>query len=384
MSLPPFDPVQICTNPEDSHLCCSAHFPFKTAPGLCSRCIAVQAAATEEASAKILFERVKQCPVPTFLFKGVEKKRRIQQLVGDFSSETKKARTSNTSVVKNLPPLQSTFRPAIPEKTSTIAIAFGEITIDAESGTVSTSLVDVMDTELDTKVCELHDTLTGKGASQYVYKATIDGVSYAFKRFYNVGANGVVSLEANAKEVQKEAQRLGQTNWFWEVFKARAEQANISIESDICVTDFEIVCEVTKANTDPSTACGYSNSDIDTSDVPMVWLKEPFRSGRPEKWSGTNQHPTHHTSKLGNTLNAFAHFVYTQSHKTVVIADLQTTRARVGNKVAEILFDVTTHTKAGTSGVGDHGEEGIKQFLTQHECTARCEALGLVAFNKDE
>ncbi|KAJ7198176.1 hypothetical protein GGX14DRAFT_374497 [Mycena pura] len=55
----------------------------------------------------------------------------------------------------------------------------------------------------------------------------------------------------------------------------------------------------------------------------MVWLMEPFRLGRPEKWSGTNEHPNHSQNKLGNVLNVFSHFIYDASYKSVVLADIQ-------------------------------------------------------------
>ncbi|KAJ7870918.1 kinase-like domain-containing protein, partial [Mycena olivaceomarginata] len=110
----------------------------------------------------------------------------------------------------------------------------------------------------------------------------------------------------------------------------------------------------------------------------MAWLVEPFRLGRAEKWSGTNQHPNHFQNKLGNILNSFAHFVYDANYKSIALADIQTTKARVRNRVSQVLFDLTTHTSSGDSGVGDHGQDGIDTFVEQHVCTSRCESLGLV------
>ncbi|KAJ6465334.1 kinase-like domain-containing protein, partial [Mycena sanguinolenta] len=101
----------------------------------------------------------------------------------------------------------------------------------------------------------------------------------------------------------------------------------------------------------------------------MVWLVEPFRLGRAEKWSGTNQHPNHSRNKLGNILNAFAHFVYDASYKSIALADIQ---------ISQVLFDLTTHTSSADSGIGDHEQDGIDAFVEQHVCTARCESLGLV------
>jgi hypothetical protein len=36
------------------------------------------------------------------------------------------------------------------------------------------------------------------------------------------------------------------------------------------------------------------------------------------------------------------------------------------------------------SGPGDHGKDGIKNFLTTHECNSKCEALGLDELDSDD
>ncbi|KAJ7053015.1 kinase-like domain-containing protein, partial [Mycena amicta] len=200
------------------------------------------------------------------------------------------------------------------------------------------------------------------------------------KRFYNVGkGKDCVTLAENHEELQKEAQRLTQVGWFLHKFLERADATAVAIEDDLCVTECKLMCEIPKADSAPSVPSGYSAADLAEADCPMVWLMEPFRPGNTQKSSGTNQHPTHRENKLGNTLNAFAHFVYLHSYKTIVLADIQSTRARVGNKVAQVLFDLTTHTKNGNTGAGDHGLVGINTFIAQHECTPRCDALGLEA-----
>ncbi|KAJ6566786.1 hypothetical protein B0H19DRAFT_1257971 [Mycena capillaripes] len=66
------------------------------------------------------------------------------------------------------------------------------------------------------------------------------------------------------------------------------------------------------------------------------------------------------------------------NYKSIALPDIQTTKARIGNRVSQVLFDLTTHTSSGDSGVGDHGQDGIATFVEQHVCTSRCESLGLV------
>ncbi|KAJ7867106.1 kinase-like domain-containing protein, partial [Mycena leptocephala] len=182
------------------------------------------------------------------------------------------------------------------------------------------------------------------------------------KRFFNIGngRNQVTPLE-NREELYKEVTRLHQMGWFLAAFHERAQEAHIDIDEGTPISTGEA----------PSNASGYSASDIESAECPMVWLIEPFRLGRAEKWSGTNQHPNHSQNKLGNILNSFAHFVYDASYKSIALADIQTTKARVGNRVSQVLFDLTTHTSSGDSGVGDHGQDGIDTFVEQHVCTSR-------------
>jgi hypothetical protein len=83
--------------------------------------------------------------------------------------------------------------------------------------------------------------------------------------------------------------------------------------------------ELTLQKVDPSVALGYKDVDINIANVPMTWLMEPFRPGPSQKWSRTNQHPSHPKSSVGSTANVFAHFVYATSFRTISIADIQST-----------------------------------------------------------
>lgn len=58
------------------------------------------------------------------------------------------------------------------------------------------------------------------------------------------------------------------------------------------------------------------------SDGSTTWLVEPRRTTSVEKYSGTLQHPSRR-DKIGQTLTAFAHFVYEISAKALVFADIQ-------------------------------------------------------------
>jgi hypothetical protein len=91
------------------------------------------------------------------------------------------------------------------------------------------------------------------------------------------------------------------------------------------ITECLLAFELTPQKVDPSVVLGYKDIDIDIADVPMTWLMEPFRPRPSQKWSGTNQHPSHPKSSVGSTVNAFAHFVYATSFGTIAVADIQST-----------------------------------------------------------
>ncbi|KAJ7307725.1 kinase-like domain-containing protein [Mycena albidolilacea] len=310
--------------------------------------------------------------------------------------QAKKVRGTLTSA---LPPLKSQFRPVVTY--TDIVVASATIKVDDEAGVVSKTYPDLGDPELVVEKCEIAQELVGKGMSQYVYKGIFHKEPCTFKRFFNIG-NGrdQVTLVENREELYKEAARLHQMGWFLSAFLERAQEAHINIDEYISVTQCKLVVEVTKQGEAPSKASGYLLSDVESTECPMDWLIEPFRLGRAEKWSGTNQHPNHFQNKLGNILNSFAHFVYDASYKSIALANIQSkfavlecsshseenqaTKAHIGNRVSQVLFDLTTHTSSGDSGVGDHGQDGINTFVEQHVCTSHCESLGLVPLSDQD
>ncbi|KAF8131324.1 kinase-like domain-containing protein, partial [Mycena galopus ATCC 62051] len=109
----------------------------------------------------------------------------------------------------------------------------------------------------------------------------------------------------------------------------------------------------------------------------ITWLLEPERGNvQSRKYSGTLEHPRY-SDKQGATINAFQHFVYLNSNKSLVLADIQASESHNSASKASVLFDLMSHTLTGNSGGGDHGEDGIKTFVDQHECGQRCSQMGL-------
>lgn len=80
------------------------------------------------------------------------------------------------------------------------------------------------------------------------------------------------------------------------------------------------------------------DDDANKSKGCIAWLLEARRSGKVERWSGTNEYPMWGDNKLGNTLNAFTHFAYMDSYESIVFADLQSALPAVLPAATDILI----------------------------------------------
>ncbi|KAJ6628765.1 hypothetical protein B0H10DRAFT_1777418, partial [Mycena sp. CBHHK59/15] len=141
------------------------------------------------------------------------------------------------------------------------------------------------------------------------------------KHFFDVGAGeGQVDIQENHNEIVKEATRLAKAAYFLKRFMAETKKENVDV-----VTDFKLAVEVVHDDSGPSTASGFSLAQYQAANDPaiVVWLFEPCRSSTVKHWSGTNDYPAWHQSKLGNTLGAFTHWAYLFSQESIVLADLQ-------------------------------------------------------------
>ncbi|KAJ7620261.1 hypothetical protein FB45DRAFT_871298 [Roridomyces roridus] len=164
------------------------------------------------------------------------------------------------------------------------------------------------------------------------------GTVLAMKRFSNVGrGRDRVTLDENACETQKEAERLLEVATYLTEFKALAEERQVDIGDDLSVTDCTLMVEVPgQANDAPCEASGYTSEE------------------------------------------AVAAASHMNSAESTVLADIQTTKAVIANgQASQVLFDLMTHTSGGASGVGDNGQDGINKFVEQHACSRRCRDLGL-------
>ncbi|KAJ7924823.1 hypothetical protein B0H13DRAFT_1560874, partial [Mycena leptocephala] len=114
------------------------------------------------------------------------------------------------------------------------------------------------------------------------------------------------------------------------------------------------------------------------------WLLERERSNvQLRKYSGTLDHPRY-SDKQGAATNVFQHFSYLLSNKTPFLADIQASESHNPSSKASVLFNLMSNTLDGTSGAGDHGEQGIKTFLDQHQCVQKCAQMELKALRDSE
>ncbi|KAJ7821357.1 kinase-like domain-containing protein [Mycena leptocephala] len=262
----------------------------------------------------------------------------------------------------------------------------------------------VPDTEELSGSVMIENIHSGKGKSKFVFKVTYNKLSYVAKRCYTLGNGTTVSIIANRDELIWEAITLGRAKFFLDNFRGECESEEIDI-SDFEVTDFLVAREgvIAKDASEtpsfiPSPASGIKLSDyqalsddqrdeivMDNKIISSVaWLLERERSNiHFRKYSGTLEHP-HHTDKQGATINAFQHFTYLNSNKTLILADIQGSESHNPSNKAGILFDLMSHTQSGDSGAGDHGEDGIESFVVQHKCGQRCIQMGLEKLGETE
>ncbi|KAJ7580004.1 kinase-like domain-containing protein [Mycena floridula] len=297
-----------------------------------------------------------------------------------------------------------------PSKDSSVLLCLATIETNPITGQVQVSWPENVDKSRASYFKDLVSSVAhGNGRTKKVYKTTHDDKHYVAKRYFNIGTGtrNQVDSNDNLRELTKEVVRLSQLRFFWDRFVEIAGDTNVDI-TDFQVTGCLLAQEVLTEDLLPSTALGVSdyqpspqdittekdastgatnedsetttcnNSDNSTDSTTTIssitWLLEPERSTRTKRYSGTNEHLTHNT-KDGSTINAFQHFVYLYSQKGLVFADIQTSPSGDPANLADVLFDVMTHTVGFNSGVGDYGPGGIRDFLYQHKCVERCTKL---------
>ena len=105
------------------------------------------------------------------------------------------------------------------------------------------------------------------------------------------------------------------------------------------------------------------------------YLLEPFITGKIVKFNN-NSGVVCTTTPDTQMLQAFSHFTYVRSGKTLLVCDLQ--GLRESHRI--LLTDPAIHSRGvagGCYGSMDRGYDGIKMFFKTHICSEICRAMGL-------
>ncbi|KAJ2935899.1 hypothetical protein H1R20_g1195, partial [Candolleomyces eurysporus] len=294
-------------------------------------------------------------------------------------------------------PLESTYAPTHTRKnkpsSTEILIERANCVRSEENSQVTISWPD---DPLRTEFATISHGLFAMGRTKRVYELRIqdDEQPYVAKRFFKVrtGENNLITAEENEDFLECELIRLQVLDWFIRSFLKHAGPDGVNVEHHKCTSshfyDFKFLANLSYLLTlditvseafliheigDPSDPSGLPSEDPNTS----VWLVEPKRTRSVRKFCGTLGHPERN-DKVGKTIAALCHWIYVSTRKTEVYADIQGSFMTIDGQETLILFDPMAHTVDQDSGVGDHGEEGIQRFLSEHQCNYICQGLGLV------
>ncbi|KAJ7489031.1 kinase-like domain-containing protein [Mycena latifolia] len=115
-----------------------------------------------------------------------------------------------------------------------------------------------------------------------------------------------------------------------------------------------------------------------------AWIVDPLLSTlQTVKFSGTDVAGSH-CDLFGATCDALAHFSLEDSEEYLVFVDIQGIKepnyihgARGSDEL--VLFDLMAHTQDGATNLGDKGPAGVQDFKLQHKCNSICKRTPLRA-----
>jgi hypothetical protein len=220
-----------------------------------------------------------------------------------------------------------------------------------------------------------------------VTQCTLGGSKYVVKRFFNVdGHSAAASIQPvpndiNLKHLKDELLRLTTAKLILESFISRAEKRNTPIfgmfipfsepQASDNISDLRVVAAFIL------TVCDGHNQGLS-------WIVDPqLPTTAVEKFSGTLEAGIH-SSLIGMTCDALAHFSAFDSDLELVLVDIQgiistAIRPEDGGRGSKVLnlFDLMFHSADKSFGLGDAGVQGIRGFFAKHKCNKICAALGL-------
>ncbi|KAF6746609.1 kinase-like domain-containing protein [Ephemerocybe angulata] len=211
------------------------------------------------------------------------------------------------------------------------------------------------------------------GKTKQAFKMTIGGNLYAAKCFFDVGNGSIfeVSNEDNLAELKNELLRQDLGKRTAERFVKQAQDLEASVYN-ICVDDAFILVVV------------------DGPEEGHAWIVDKIYEDAEiaiRKFSGTDQAGGNDSEEdlVGRTCDAFAHYAYYDSVRTLVFVDIEgidtgllpAARRNRLERPRLVLFDLMVHSSEKLYGLGDKGEKGLNTFGEQHQCNSICTKFGL-------
>ncbi|KAJ7439478.1 kinase-like domain-containing protein [Mycena latifolia] len=208
------------------------------------------------------------------------------------------------------------------------------------------------------------DDLLSSGTTKKMFILTLNGVHYAAKCFFDIGARAPTP-EENLRHLKNELTCQKQAARCLTRFQARATEKKIPI-ADLRVAESFILHVVSGPQKH------------------HAWIVDPLLSTlQTVKFSGTDVAGSH-GDLFGATCDALAHFSLEDSEEYLVFVDIQGIKepnyihgARGSDEL--VLFDLMAHTQDGATNLGDKGPAGVQDFKLQHKCNSICKRTPLRA-----
>ena len=128
----------------------------------------------------------------------------------------------------------------------------------------------------------------------------------------------------------------------------------------------------------PQNACSIDFTQMDVTQCAggIYYMLEPFLTGTIQKFNN-NSGVVAKSSPHSDLLQAFSHYTWVKSGKTLLICDLQGFKEDARDRI--VLTDPAIHSngEGGKYGAMDCGMKGVRMFFNTHTCSAVCVQMNL-------
>ena len=149
-------------------------------------------------------------------------------------------------------------------------------------------------------------------------------------------------------------------------------------ELEVCTISTVYACEFGMEKLKPlnTFSIDFTQLDIVQCAGGVHYILEPFLTGKIEKFNNNSgvvaKCPPH-----SDLLQAFSHYTWVKSGKTLLICDLQGFKEDARNRI--VLTDPAIHSngEGGRYGAMDCGLKGVQMFFNTHVCSTICSQMKL-------